>query len=116
MAVDINGTTGLTFNNGSTQNVGGIGIAQTWQDVVGSRAFNTTYTNSTGKPIMVYVVVVSAGGGYDPQPIVGGVNLGRFGGATNNAGYISASFIVPNGSTYSLAASSANLGSWSELR
>ena len=54
MAVDINGTTGLTFNNGSAQDVGGIGTgSQAWTNVTASRAFSTTYTNTTGKPIMV---------------------------------------------------------------
>jgi len=49
MAFNINGTTGLTFNNGSTQDVGGVGIGQTWQTV--TRTAGVTYTNSTGKPI-----------------------------------------------------------------
>jgi len=33
----------------------GVGVNQTWQNVTSSRAFSTTYTNSTGAPIMVAV-------------------------------------------------------------
>lgn len=32
-----------------------VGVGQTWQDVIGSRAINTTYQNTTGKPIVVSV-------------------------------------------------------------
>lgn len=32
-----------------------IGVGQTWQDVSASRAINTSYQNSTGKPIMVAI-------------------------------------------------------------
>lgn len=34
---------------------GGIGRNQTWQSVIGSRAINTNYTNTTGRPIQVNV-------------------------------------------------------------
>lgn len=30
-----------------------LGVGQTWQDVRTSRAANTTYTNTTGRPIVV---------------------------------------------------------------
>jgi hypothetical protein len=108
MAFNINGTTGLTFNNGSTQNVGGIGIAQTWQNVSASRAINTTYTNSTGKPIMVSVAT----------PTNNANNLLIDGIVVATAVYASVtpntvSGIVPNGSTYSI---SGSFGSWCELR
>lgn len=35
-----------------------LGVQQTWQTVTGSRAFDTLYTNDTGRPIMVSVLVV----------------------------------------------------------
>lgn len=35
--------------------VAGIGVGQTWQDVTGSRAMNTSYQNTTGKPIGVTI-------------------------------------------------------------
>ena len=37
----------------------GVGIDQTWLDLTGSRAAGVTYTNTTGKPIMVNVVIDS---------------------------------------------------------
>lgn len=36
---------------------GGLGVGQTWQDVIGSRLAQTSYQNTTGKPIMVAVKV-----------------------------------------------------------
>ena len=94
-----------------------LGVSQTWQDVTASRALNTTYTNSTGKPIMVIVgCISSAGGAYDPTIVINSTTLNRFGAAVNAGVYSLASFIVPNGQTYSITATSATLASWSELR
>lgn len=45
-----NGTAWTEFGSGSG---GGLGVDQTWQTP--TRAFNTTYQNSTGKPIMIAV-------------------------------------------------------------
>ncbi|PKF70879.1 hypothetical protein CW360_10155 [Pseudomonas fluvialis] len=33
-----------------------LGIGQTWKDVTASRLTNTTYTNTTGKPIMIHFI------------------------------------------------------------
>ena len=47
------------------------GVGQTWQDLTSSRASGVTYTNSTGKPIQIYIVT-----GTENTPlIVGGVTL-----------------------------------------
>ena len=35
------------------------GVGQSWQDVTSSRAINTVYTNSTGKPIIVNIAWLS---------------------------------------------------------
>ena len=37
------------------QQMGGLGYGQSWQNVTGSRSVGATYTNNTGKPIMVLV-------------------------------------------------------------
>ena len=37
-------------------NLGFFGDSQTWQNMGSSRAAGTYYTNSTGKPIMVFVI------------------------------------------------------------
>ena len=117
--------TGTTQSNGDNsarlattayvQNMS-LGWGQTWQDVTASRVFNTNYTNSTGKAIMVCVVVVSAGGGYDPTWVIGGVTIGRFGATTNNGVYNMTTVIVPPALTYNLTATSASLANWYELR
>ena len=36
-----------------------VGVGQTWQNVIGSRAKRTTYQNTTGRPIVVAVSFVS---------------------------------------------------------
>jgi len=65
---------------------------------------------------MVIVGCISAGGAYDPTIVINSTTLNRFGAAVNNGAYALASFIVPNGQTYSITATSATLASWSELR
>jgi len=92
-----------------------IGWSQTWQNVAGSRSLGTTYTNSTGKPIMVSVTTYST---YNPSTsiTVGGV-LVSFSEPNTNGGnnaYASAQAIVPNGATYVVSGSTVYL--WAELR
>lgn len=62
MATTTTGT-GVTFSDGTSQSSCAIGYGQSWVDVTGSRALNTTYTNSTGRPIQVYVNVGSHNNG-----------------------------------------------------
>jgi hypothetical protein len=110
MSVAIDGTNGITFNNSSVQAVAGIaGNAQTWQDVTASRSLSTTYTNSTGYPIMVAFITSSA---TSAVITVGGVAITQ-GGAYSSA-YGTMFVIVPNGATYSISA--GNKQQWSELR
>lgn len=98
-----------------------IGVGQTWQVFArnaAGRVANTNYTNSTGKPIMVFITSVDTGGfgssgfaiddvimssaGYDDGPNYGGAFV---------------SFIVPNGSTYKhYTTSSTQATYWAELR
>jgi hypothetical protein len=55
MPVTINGTNGVTFNDSSVQGTSAIGFNQTWQNVIGSRAKQVTYQNTTGRPISVSI-------------------------------------------------------------
>ena len=96
-----------------------IGVGQTWQDVTASRAYGTTYTNSTGRPI---TVVISFGYNGSAavlgQLTVSGVAI-QFG--QINSAYInvdSGTAIVPSGATYVFTATSGSLGisKWLELR
>lgn len=92
--------TGATVSGEST----GIGYGQTWQDFSNIRSFNTTYTNTTNKPIQV---VFNATTGYPG----GGINLTVNGVAlpptythTSTMGTVSAVAVVPVGATYSATA------------
>jgi hypothetical protein len=95
----------------------GVGIDQTWQSVIGSRAFGTTYTNSTGKPIMVNIaatVINTTTITANVSGVTVAVEAGT--GATSNSP-ATVSFIVPNGATYSISNSgSSTISVWAELR
>lgn len=89
-----------------------LGMFQSWSDVTGSRAANTTYTNSTGKPIMVSVRMSS---GVLQVAVPGSANWITVGAAEQNSdGRQFQSAIVPNGHVYRAQASS--ILAWSELR
>lgn len=90
-----------------------IGVGQTWQNVTSSRTKGTTYTNSTGKPIMVMAIGAYESAGNQTLSItVDGVAM-SVGFATGYGG-TPMSVIVPNGSSY-VVTYGANL-TWFELR
>ncbi len=97
----------------STTPAGGIGIGQTWQNVASSRSSGTSYTNNTGKPIMV--CVSSGFAGYSSlSAVVDSVTvLDRY--VQFEPSKVGGEFIVPNGSTYSVT-SSSGFSAWAELR
>jgi len=72
-----------------------IGVGQTWQDITASRALGTTYTNSTGKPIVVNPIIIGSGSNTIYSTItVDGVIVGysiSFGGGN----YSSCPIIIP---------------------
>jgi hypothetical protein len=97
----------------------GIGYDQTWQDVTASRVLGTTYTNTTGKPIMVSVNVVGSPNNGSMYMTVNGVVLGYQGVAAVASAvmYATMTAIVPPGATYSAASYiGGGLNLWSELR
>ena len=109
MALELNGTTGVTFNNSSVSSVGGIGDGQTWQNQSGVKSVNTTYTNTTGKPIMVSISQASTG---QQNIYINGNQIAQISqNATNSSGY---AFIVPNGDTYRIDTNQPSW--WWELR
>lgn len=92
----------------------GLGVGQTWTDVIGSRAANTNYQNTTGKPICVYI---DCGDNATFSPVEASADSvvwvtisGISGGAKFNA-----SFIVPNNWYYRIAGTSTPVR-WAELR
>lgn len=121
------GATGNTQSNGDNstkfattayvQNMG-LGWGQTWQDVLASREKSKTYTNSTGKPIMVKVFMANVGASSDAYLYVDGIIVDRQNGDTTNGGAgATMSAIVPSGSTYKVEGTRTLTGGiWVELR
>lgn len=91
-----------------------LGRGQTWQDVTASRASATTYTNTTGKPILVSIEFSYASN--SRNIVVDGVQV-------SSASSTAATFtkrvgicaIVPPGSTYR-SDGAAGINQWAELR
>ena len=126
ITIDGNGTvSGLTATGLTTaQNVAlaqligeasPIGAGQTWQ--APSRAIGTTYTNSTGKPILVAMTLTCTSGFSAQGLIINGTTI--YAGAVNvaNAG-TGFALIVPNGATYVTTTNTGTLAivDWKELR
>lgn len=117
LTVDLTGTTlpmpgTLPLHAAALQQVLGV---QTWQDMTATRALGTTYTNSTGGPIMVsYWATVSVNG--QPAQIIIDGTLVVSGGGAQAAATSGATAIVPNGSTYSGTTSNQAMLKWFELR
>lgn len=92
-----------------------LGVGQTWQNVTASRAFNTNYTNNTGRTIEVSVICTSEAGVRTLEPLVDGVSLGQS--YDSSSGRITRTFIVPKGATYRVNLSGpSTLHYWVELR
>ena len=109
-AVSGTNTATLPAATGELSMLGGTG--QTWQVV--TRTSGTTYTNTTGKPIIFAPFYTGGTAGYISLTI-GGYNLGLFGTNSTNGGFIGA-FVVPPGSTYVYTATGASPSTNSELR
>lgn len=91
---------------------GSLGYGQTWQDVSASRAINTNYTNSTGKPIQLFITsVYGAGSGFiTVDGVVAGFLVGN-----NSNPFSGANCIVPPGGVYRTT-NITSFQNWSELR
>jgi len=120
-----NGTSGQFLSSdgdGSmswTTQTQGIGVGQTWQNVTSSRAMNTTYTNTTGRPIMISIYCAGQPNHCEWELLVDGVQLGHQGviSVASAAMRATMSAIVPTGSTYRANnINNAGLQSWAELR
>jgi len=92
-----------------------IGVGQTWQGP--SRAIGTTYTNSTGKPIMVAITATCTSGNTVQGLTINGVAV--YAGSVNvNTLASGFALIVPDGATYVTLTNGGTLTlvSWLELR
>ena len=94
-----------------------IGVGQTWQYVTADRSLGVTYTNTTGKPIVVSVSGIGSAGGNFLRA-GGSVTYAGFAGIQVSNQYVGINFIVPNNGTYSVVISAGTLSGmvWSELR
>lgn len=105
--------TGVVFSDGYLQTSTAIGYGQVWTNVIGSRASGTTYTNTTGRPIIVRVIGTST--------VNGGVSVSVNGTAIGFGSYATAGqqaiteFVVPPAQTY-VATAAGGVISWLELR
>jgi hypothetical protein len=104
-----NGTTWTSSTNAR------VGVNQSWQNLTGSRALNTTYTNSTSAPIQLAVDVSSVTGTNQITIIVDGVSF-TGGSVVQNTSHGHINIIVPASATYRINVSNSNLVSWAELR
>jgi len=120
---DINNTSWvdlMTLNSSSVETINAttvnadnlLGQGQTWQDVKSSRVDGTIYTNTTGRPIAMFVT------GNDTADLllyVDGVVAGRsYDNIGGNMAYLFC--IIPNGSTYKITSGGTDTAEWSELR
>lgn len=93
-------------------NASGLGYGQTWQNVTGSRAKSVTYTNTTGKPILVHV---QKNTGQNTLTLtVDSLEVSRFHGYGIEA-QAAVTAIVPHGSTY-IVGGTGSIFYWVELR
>ena len=98
-----------------------IGVGQTWQDVLASRAVGTTYTNSTGRSIAVVASgSISSFANYQIRLTVSGIVVNATAGSLNSDGgcFNSVYATIPAGATYivSTSAGTLNIDYWAELR
>lgn len=120
MSTTISGTTGINNVTDATTQITTIangydlGVGQTWQDVTASRAAGVTYTNTTGKPIMVNIISSPSASNYVTITI-DGIDLG-YTSFNASLGQSSNRNIVPIGATYSVIVGGASLYKWYELR
>ncbi len=107
-------TEALTAAQGKVLGDRDFGIGQTVQDVTASRALGTTYTNSTGKPILISVTVSVVNNGGNTTLTVGGVAAARVDNTTQYGLDKQLCYVIPPLSTYSVVGSPIIL--WTELR
>jgi hypothetical protein len=110
-----NGTTWVSATIASSGIKLGLAITgEVWNDVTGSRSFNTTYTNSNAYPIAVSARTTCSSASAI-NFIVNGVSISNFNWQWNGCGSFGGGFvIVPPGQTYQLA-SGQGLDFWREL-
>ena len=109
-------TEALTAAQAKVLNDQAFGVNQSWQDVTANRALGITYTNSTGKPIQVSVVVQDTNSTNDLHFFVNGVSVIRMPDLVGgSSGFQQLTITVPSTQTYRLETANL-LHSWVELK
>lgn len=101
--------------NISTSLQTGLGINQTWQDVKNNRFADTTYTNTTGFPIQLSVLIRDAGTGSPFSFFVDNIAVMDVNDIAVDQ-FLLFNFIVPNGSNYRISPRLNTVSKWIELR
>ena len=106
---------GTTWTSATPTAVAGLGIGgEVWNNVTGSRSFNTQYTNSRSYPIAVSASTTCSTSARITA-YVAGAQVAYWGWQFNGCGaYGGIFFIVPPGATYQLNASEG-VQNWTEL-
>ncbi len=96
----------------------GVGVAQTWQSLLASRAKSTDYVNDTNSPIQVIIGASVVINGNTLNLVVDGLVVDLAMSNSGNQIHHSVSAIIPVGSTYSVSIghASSSLTRWHELR
>ena len=107
---------GTNWTSAAVSTVAGLGLnGETWQNVAGSRAVSSTYTNGETYPIQIIVTLVNTSGAW--LYINGNLVIRQFYDVNTGAGQTGYSYvtaIIPAGSTYQVTG--GNLSTWYELR
>ena len=122
MATTLSGSL-ATFSDGfaqdKTTNSYALGVGQTWQNVTASRGLITTYTNSTGRPIMVAITTtpgVSVALVLRINSFGASVDLDTSYNSAHTDGSPGFCVVIPIGAVYSIPASNWPFSRWFELR
>jgi hypothetical protein len=107
---------GTTWTSAAPAVVKGLGIGgEIWNNVTGSRALGSTYTNTRGYPIMISVNGTGSGAS-GISVVINGSQIYFNQAQWNGAGaFPAAAIIIPNGATYSVTMSTSGLSTWWEL-
>ena len=109
-------TEALTAQQGHVLSDRDFGFGQSWVDVTSVRAINTTYTNTTGKPVQVSVITRDTGYVHNLNFFVNVddvISIPDLAGS--GAGFLQLTITVPPTHTYRLETANL-LHSWWELR
>lgn len=119
MTAKLDGTNGVVFPDGTTQSTAAVslGVNESWQNMTSTRSLNTTYTNSSGKPIFVSAVSNCNNAGTPTFSFYVNGNIVASSTFPTSLGSATMGGIVPNGATYQVTATGGpTLSSWWELR